>query len=117
MTRERKQSRQQEAYMHDYDGALTGQIIAGRTADVHGAFFQPYLEVGMSILDCGCGPGSITLGLAETVSPGPVTGIDLEESQVQLARKSAAETDLINVTFERNDVYDLPYDDNGFDAP
>ena len=34
---------QQDAYMHDYDGALTEQVIAGRTADVHGAYFLPYL--------------------------------------------------------------------------
>jgi ubiquinone/menaquinone biosynthesis C-methylase UbiE len=65
--------------MHDFDGALTQQVLAGRTAEVHGSFFLTYLQTGMDVLDCGCGPGSITVGLAEAVKPGTVTGIDLEK--------------------------------------
>jgi ubiquinone/menaquinone biosynthesis C-methylase UbiE len=29
------------------------------------ATFIPYLKPGMTVLDCGCGPGTITIGLAE----------------------------------------------------
>ena len=36
----------------------------------------------MRVLDLGCGPGSITLGLAETVAPGEVVGVDLQPAQV-----------------------------------
>ncbi len=116
MTVENKQPRQQEAYIHDYDGALTEQIIAGRTADIHAAFFLPYLRAGMNLLDCGCGPGTITVGLAQTVSPGNVAGIDLEESQLELARENAAKLGLTNVKFESGSGYELPYQDNLFDA-
>ncbi len=116
MTAENKQPRQQEAYIHDYDGALTEQIIAGRTADVHAAFFLPYLRAGMNLLDCGCGPGTITVGLAQAVSPGNVTGIDLEESQLELARENAAKLGLTNVKFESGSGYQLPDQDNLFDA-
>jgi len=42
--------------MHDYDEALTEQILAGRAADVHGGFFLTHLRTGMDVLDCGCGP-------------------------------------------------------------
>jgi len=107
---------QQEAYIHDYDGALTEQIIAGRTADIHGAFFLPYLRAGMNLLDCGCGPGTITVGLAQATFPGNVTGVDLEQSQLDLARESAAKLGLTNAKFERCDVYELPYQDDLFDA-
>ena len=110
------QPKQREAYIHDYDGALTERIIAGRTADTHGAFFLPYLRAGMTLLDCGCGPGSITLGLAQAVSPGNVTGVDLAESQVAAARDSAAKHGLSNAEFARCDVYQLPYRDHMFDA-
>ena len=34
-------------------------------------------------------PGTITMGLAEMVHPGEVHGIDMEESQIELARASA----------------------------
>ena len=111
-----EKSTQQEAYIHDYDGALTEQIIAGRTADIHGAFFLPYLRAGMNLLDCGCGPGTITVGLAQATFPGNVTGVDHEQSQLDLARESAAKLGLTNAKFERCDVYELPYQDDLFDA-
>ena len=38
-----------------------------------------YLPKGKKILDVGCGPGTITLDVAGIVSPGIVTGIDLEK--------------------------------------
>jgi cyclopropane fatty-acyl-phospholipid synthase-like methyltransferase len=43
---------------------------AERTAQSHAAFLLPHLRPGMDLLDLGCGPGSITLGLAAAVAPG-----------------------------------------------
>ena len=116
MTDENQQPQGQERYIHDYEGALSKQTLRGRTADVHGAFFLPYLKPDMSLLDCGCGPGTITLGFAEVVSPGHVTGMDVEESQVEIARSNAETLGLSNATFETSNIYELPYDDNSFDA-
>ena len=48
---------------------------AERTADSHAAFLLPHLRPGMALLDLGCGPGSITVGLAAAVAPGPTTGM------------------------------------------
>lgn len=109
-------SKQKEAYMHEYDGALTERIIAGRTADIHGAFFLPYLSAGMELLDCGCGPGTITAGLAHAAFPGNVTGVDLERGQLELARANALKLGVTNVRFECCDVYELPYQESRFDA-
>lgn len=44
----------------------------------------------MNVLDCGCGPGTITLGFAELVGAGQVVGTDIEDSQVALASESAS---------------------------
>ena len=76
------------AYTLNYEGAMTTQNIAGRSSQEHASFFLPLLKPGMSLLDCGCGPGSITLGLAKAVAPGEVTGVDIGESQLEAARKS-----------------------------
>jgi 2-polyprenyl-3-methyl-5-hydroxy-6-metoxy-1,4-benzoquinol methylase len=51
--------------------------LALRTAASEGAFFLPFLRPGMRVLDVGCGPGSITLGLAEKIAPGEIVGIRL----------------------------------------
>jgi ubiquinone/menaquinone biosynthesis C-methylase UbiE len=74
-------------------------IYSRRTLESHGAFFIPYLRPGMAVLDCGCGQGSITLGIAEKVSDGTVVGVDISESQVELGRQSAAERGIIKVRF------------------
>ncbi len=79
-------------------------------------FFLPHLRSGMSLLDCGCGVGSITLDLAEIVAPGRVVGLDLDETQLEIGRRAAAQRGLTNVAFEQGSVYDLPFDDDAFDA-
>jgi ubiquinone/menaquinone biosynthesis C-methylase UbiE len=80
------------------------------------AFFAPYLKPGMSLLDCGCGPGTITLGFAEALAPGIVTGIDIESEMIEQARAGAAERGLTNVRFAVADIHKLPFTDDSFDA-
>ncbi len=116
MTNKTTPPNQQESYVHSYDGAATKQVFSDRTVEKHAAFFLPYLKPDMSLLDCGSGPGSITEGLAKAVSPGEVTGIDVEASQVELAQNHAAKLGLTNLKFEQGSAYELPYPGNHFDA-
>jgi len=98
-----------------YGPAATG-IMALRTAQTHAAFFLPKLRSGMSVLDCGCGPGTITIGFAEHVAPGQVVGTEIEESQVVLAREGASKRNLTNARFEVASIYELPFESASFDA-
>jgi SAM-dependent methyltransferase len=70
----------------------------------------------MKLLDCGCGPGSITLGLAQAVSPGEVVGIDLEPRHIDAARLLAHKEGVGNARFEVASIYELPFLDGSFDA-
>jgi ubiquinone/menaquinone biosynthesis C-methylase UbiE len=50
----------------------------------------------MRVLDLGCGPGSITAGLAAAVAPGGlVVGVDLSFGQLVLARRTAGSAGLV----------------------
>src|SRR5262249_61039176 len=73
-------------------------------------------RVGMRVLDGGCGPGSITRGLAERVAPGEVVGIDLSRETLEAARQDAAARGLKNLTYDEASVYQLPYPDASFDV-
>jgi SAM-dependent methyltransferase len=70
----------------------------------------------MRVLDCGCGPGSVTIGLAEAVAPGDAFGIDIEPRQVEAARALAAQRSARNVQFKTGSIYELPFPDASFDA-
>lgn len=66
-------------------------MLTGRTATERAAFLLPLLANGQRVLDLGCGPGTITAGLAEAIAPdGLLLGIDREPSQLALARSTAA---------------------------
>lgn len=106
---------QGNTYSVGYDVAAV-EFFGQRRAAHHAAFFLPHLKPGMRLLDGGCGPGAITVGLAELVVPGEVVGIDIESSQVELARDSAQKAGYTNVTFEVASLYEIPFPDASFDA-
>jgi SAM-dependent methyltransferase len=103
------------AYEHWVGSAHTG-AHGRRTAARNAAFFLPHLERGMRVLDAGCGPGSITLGLADAVAPGEVVGIDLSGKILEKARSLATERGCANVRFEEADLCALPFEEGAFGA-
>ena len=92
------------------------QLLVSRTVSKEAAFLLPHLRPGMTLLDCGCGHGTITTGLAEVVAPGRVVGIDLDEERIVAARKHAAERGVNNVDFQTANASQLPFPDEFFDG-
>ncbi len=60
---------EQKGYIWGYSKAMS-KWHGRRRASEWAGFLLPHLRPGMSLLDCGCGVGSITIGLAEIVAPG-----------------------------------------------
>ena len=92
------------------------RLLRRRSASRNAAHLLPLLRPGMSLLDLGCGPGSITLGLAQAVYPGRVTGLDRNEEQLELARRGASEDQVENARFVNGSALDLPFPDDSLDA-
>jgi ubiquinone/menaquinone biosynthesis C-methylase UbiE len=98
-----------------YQGAPSS-AFENRQGSSHAAFFTRYLKAGMRVLDCGCGPGTITLDFAEIVAPGEVWGIDIDEGYIARAKELAAGRNLANVHFRSANIYEIPFPDETFDA-
>ena len=104
-----------EKYTHGHAPATLRQH-AQRTADEAAAFLLPHLRPGMRLLDVGCGPGSITRGLAERLAPGQVVGVDLSKEALDGARRDAVARGLTNLHYQEGSVYQLPFANASFDA-
>jgi SAM-dependent methyltransferase len=89
------------------------KLMQSRSAAVYADFLLPHLADGSRVLDIGCGPGSITIGLGPLV--GHVIGVDPEDD-FDDARRYAADHGIDNVEFRIGDVYALDFPDDEFDA-
>jgi SAM-dependent methyltransferase len=87
-----------------------------RTAENSAGYLLPYLRSGMSLLDVGCGPGTITTDLAARVAPGTVIGVDREPAVIAEATRQLDVSGPSNVQFKPADVYSLEFDDQSFDV-
>ena len=87
-----------------------------RTAENSSAYLLPHLRAGQSLLDVGCGPGTITSDLALLVAPGETVGVDASADVVAQAREHAAGVGLENLRFEVGDLFALGYPDASFDV-
>lgn len=76
------------------------------------------LRPGDRVLDVGCGPGILPVRAAALVAPdGSVTGVDVAEGMLEVAREKAAEHGVADtVAFELGDMHELRYADGSFDA-
>jgi ubiquinone/menaquinone biosynthesis C-methylase UbiE len=58
------------------------------------------LDPGMKVLDAGCGPGRLTLPLAEAVGPqGEVTALDIQDGMLDRVREKVRAANLQNVQY------------------
>jgi SAM-dependent methyltransferase len=98
------------------DNRVASDDFNRRTAAEDASHLIPHLKTGMRVVDFGCGTGSITPGLAATVTPGEVVGFDMSETAVARARTQAQASGITNVRFSVANLYELELDAESFDA-
>ncbi|HEY3006145.1 MAG TPA: methyltransferase domain-containing protein [Kribbellaceae bacterium] len=106
---------EQAVYTHGHHESVL-RSHRWRTAGNSAAYLLPHLKPGMSLLDVGCGPGTITADLAELVAPGRVTAVEVTAGALALARAEAERRGVRNIEFVVADVHDLDFADGGFDV-
>ena len=104
-----------DVYTHGHQPAAVNQH-AKRTAKASAAFCRDVISSNSRILDVGCGPASISVGLAEWADQGFVTAIDLGDQILETANQTIRNAGTANIVVEQASVYELPYEDHSFDV-
>ncbi|KAI4166891.1 MAG: hypothetical protein LQ343_007656 [Gyalolechia ehrenbergii] len=98
----------------------SSEVIAShsaRTVTNSAAFLLPHLRPHFSLLDIGCGPGTITSGFCSHLPHGHVTGVDLGDSVIEHARSLHSPSEYPNLKFSAGNILEgLSYADNTFDV-
>ena len=103
-----------KTYLHGHHDSVL-RSHRWRTVENSAAYLLPWLTPAADVLDVGCGPGTITVGLAGQVPAGRVVGIDAAAEALADASAEAARRNQRNVTFEAGDAGHLRFDDAAFD--
>ncbi len=69
---------------------------------------------GRSVLDVGCGTGTLVIMLKRAYPEADITGLDGDPQILEIARAKAAEAGL-DIRFSEAMSYDMPYPDGSFD--
>lgn len=105
----------EESYTHGHHETVL-RSHRWRTAENSAGYLLPLLRPGQRLLDVGCGPGNLTLDLAERVAPSRVLGVDSSAEVVAQARELAAARGADGVEFAVGDAYVLELPDDSFDV-
>ena len=71
------------------------------------------VPAGCDMLETGCGGGNSLLALADACRPGSLTGVDIDDDLLRLARARCASH--LDVELVQADVRELPFADSSFD--
>jgi SAM-dependent methyltransferase len=100
-----------EKYTHGHHESVL-KSHTWRTIANSAAYLEPHLAPGLSLLDLGCGPGTITVEFADRLAPGRVVGLD---AAAEVIARASTEFSRPNLEFVVGDAYALPFEDATFD--
>jgi ubiquinone/menaquinone biosynthesis C-methylase UbiE len=72
-------------------------------------------QAGSRVLEAGCGVGSQTVFLATNSPLASFTSIDMSEESLAEAKARVSKLGLKNVSLEKADIFDLPFERESFD--
>ncbi|MFC1925470.1 methyltransferase domain-containing protein [Chloroflexota bacterium] len=104
-----------DQYVHGYDPKENLRLqdqASTLTELLHSDTFYP---AGSKVLEAGCGVGAQTISLIRNSPETHITSIDISGDSIEEAKKKITEAGYTNVTFQRGDIFSLPFEPESFD--
>lgn len=102
-------------YTHGHHESVL-RVHRRRTAANSAAYLLPELRPGMSVLDVGAGPGTITTDLARAVAPGRVRAVDAAPDVIEAAEADRVALGIDTLEYAVDDAYALSSGDGEWDV-
>lgn len=102
--------RPEEARGTAADFALAAERLCRRICDAAA------VRAGLRVLDVGCGFGGTIASLNERIAPLDLTGLNIDERQLERARRVVCAREDNSVRFVEGDACALPFEEGSFDV-
>ena len=102
-------------YVHGYRGRENERLQDQAAALTELLHHDTSYPAGSIVLEVGCGVGAQTLILAERSPDARFVSIDISEESIAQAKRRVDAAGLTNVSFQRADLFSIPYDAEFFD--
>lgn len=104
-----------DAYVHGYDPRENIRLQDQASTLAELLHSDTAFPAGSRVLEAGCGVGAQTVMLAQNSPQAAITSVDISEASMAEARRRAAAAGLMNVEFQRADIFNLPFPPRSFD--
>jgi SAM-dependent methyltransferase len=104
-----------DSYTHGHHDSVL-RSHRRRTVANSAAYLRDVLRPGMSLLDVGCGPRTLSIDLAHHVAPGRVVAVDVVDEVLTEARGRARAGGVDTIDFCVADAYGLDMAADAFDV-
>jgi SAM-dependent methyltransferase len=102
-------------YVHGYSDRERERLLDQATTLTELLHADTRYPHGATVLEAGCGVGAQTVILSRNSPGARFTSVELSAESLEAARRRARDASLENVTFERADIFDLPFPEESFD--
>lgn len=102
-------------YVHGYSARESSRLTDQATTLTELLHFDTRYDPGSLVLEAGCGVGAQTVILAGNSPRAAFTSIDVSEESLAQAQRRVRQAAVANVTFQRADIFDLPFRPGHFD--
>jgi ubiquinone/menaquinone biosynthesis C-methylase UbiE len=103
------------AYVHGYSSRENVRLIDQATSLTELLHHDTVYPAGSTVLEAGCGVGAQTVILTKNSPEASFISIDVSQTSLKAAAALIAQEKLSNVTFQRADIFDLPFEPKSFD--